>query len=187
MNIPDLILKRRSIRKFVQKKIEKQDLLACISAARLAPSAANLQPLEYILVTKNLDSIFEHISWAFYLKNGAPEKEEAPTAYIAVLSNTKVNKDAKYDVGLAIENIILVALEKGIASCIVGSLNRSQLTKSLAIPENYIIELVVALGYPKQISIEDEFKGDVKYWLDKQNVLHVPKRKQEDVFHDEIF
>lgn len=187
MNVYETILKRRSIRKFSQKKIDRRDLLDCINAARLAPTAANLQPLEYILVTKNLDNVFNYTKWAGYLKNGTPKEEEKPTAFIVIISNTMIGKDNKYDVGLAIENIILVAAEKGIASCIIGSLNRNKLIELLAIPENYIIELAVALGYPKQESATVEFKGDVKYWLDENAILRVPKRKCEDIFHDETF
>lgn len=187
MNTYELILRRRTIRKFSRRKIEKHALLACVNAARLTPSSANLQPLEYVLVTSDLDKVFEHTHWAGYLEDGAPKKGEEPTAYIVVISNTKISKDNKYDVGLAVANIILAGLERGIASCTIGSLNRSQLIKNLAIPENYVVELVVALGYPKQVSVEDEFKGDVKYWLDEKGTLHVPKRKLEDILHYEIF
>lgn len=187
MSTYKLILKRRTIRRFTQARIEDADLMACINAARLAPSAANLQPLEYILVTKNLDSIFETTRWAGYLENGAPKVNERPTAYIVVLSNTDINKDAKYDTGLAVENIVLTAAEKGLASCIIGSLDRKRLTEILAIPCNYFIELVAALGYPQQVSVEDEFKADVKYWLDKEKILHVPKKNLEGIIHREAF
>lgn len=187
MNVYESILKRRTIRKFSQTKIKKSDLLAYINAARLAPSSANLQPLEYILVTKNLERVFECTTWAGYLKNGAPKKGEKPTAYILIISNTEINNDAKYDVGFAAENIVLTALERGIASCIIGSLKRKDLFDILHIPKNYVIELAIALGYPKQTSVEDKFKGDVKYWLDDKGVLHVPKRKLQNIVHEETF
>lgn len=187
MSIYGLILKRRTIRKFSQKKIKKSDLVSFINAARVAPSAANLQPLEYILITKNLDRFFENTRWGGYLKDGAPKKEERPPAYILVLSNAKINANARYDTGLAIENIILTALEKGIASCVIGSPNRENLAKILNVPKDYIIELVVALGYPIQKSMEDKIGKDIKYWLDKKGVLHVPKRKLKDIIHKEIF
>jgi len=187
MNTYKLILKRRTIRKFAQAKIRESVLVACINAGRVAPSAANSQPLEYILITKNLNSIFECIHWASYLKNGDPEINERPTAYILILSNTEINKEAKYDVGLAAENIVLTALERGIASCIIGYLERDKLIKNLAIPDKYVVELVLALGYPQQKSVKDKFSGDVRYWIDKEGILHVPKRKLEDIIHKEIF
>ncbi|MDD2823188.1 MAG: nitroreductase family protein [Candidatus Daviesbacteria bacterium] len=187
MNTYKLILKRRTIRKFSNKKIKQADLVDCINAARLAPSSANLQPLEYILVTKNLNLVFECTHWAGYLKDGAPKHNEHPNAYIFILSNTEISKQAKFDVGLAAQNIILTALERGIASCILGNLEREKLSKILSIPEKYFIELAVVLGYPKQISIEDKFKGDVKYWLDEKQVLHVPKKSLKDIIHKETY
>lgn len=186
MKTYDLILKRRTVRKFKQKKIKRNILLDCVNSGRLAPSSANLQPLEYILVIKNLKKVFECTNWAGYLKNAAPGKNERPVAYIIIISNTKINKDARYDAGLAAENIILTALERGIASCIIGSLDREKLKTNLFIPEDYAVELVVALGYSGQISIVDNFGGDVKYWLEK-NVLHVPKRSIITIFHEDHF
>jgi len=182
-----LIFNRRTIRKFKQKRISKAILMDCIDAARLAPSAANLQPLEYILVTKKLDRVFQYTKWAGYLEDGSPKEGEKPTAYIIIISNSKINKEAKYDVGLAVGNIITTALEKDIASCIIGSLNRHELVRCFKIPKKYIIELVVALGYPEQTSKKEALKKDVKYWLDKDGVLHVPKRKLTDIAHEEIF
>lgn len=189
MSAYDLIVKRRTIRKFEQKEIDKKILFDCLNAARLAPSGANLQPLEYILVTKDLDKIFACTQWAGYLDNGAPKQNERPVAYIVMISDTRINREARYDVGLAAENIILTALENGIASCIIGAINRSELAKALNVPENYTIELVIALGYSAQESVEEELKnkGDVKYWLDEKGVLHVPKRKLSDIVHEEKF
>lgn len=187
MSIYGLIIKRRTIRKFKQKKVDKKILLKCLNAARLAPSAANLQPLEYILVTENLDTVFDCIQWAGYLNDGTPQPDERPVAYILIICNKEINREARYDVGLAAENIVLTAMEMGVASCIIGSINRDKLAKILNIPENYFIELIIALGYPKQKSIEEEFRGDVKYWVDKKGILHVPKRKLKDILHEENF
>ena len=182
-----LITKRRTIRKFKQKKITPKILFRCLNAARLAPSSANLQPLEYILVTENLSKVFNCTRWAGYLEEGAPKKDERPTAYIVIISSSKINRNAKYDVGFAAENIILTALEEGIGSCPIGSIDHKKIAKTLNIPKDYLIELMVALGYPKQGSIEEEFEDDIKYYLDKEGVLHVPKRGLKDIVHEERF
>ena len=189
MNIYKVIINRRTIRKFQQRKIKRDILKNCLNAARLAPSAANLQPLEYILIAKkeNVAKIFKCIQWAGYLKNGAPQKRERPVAYIVIISNNKINKKPEYDVGLAVGNIIFTAFEKGVATCPIGSLDRSKLFKILNIPKNYSIELAIALGHPKQKSFQEEFKGDIRYWLDEKNNLHVPKRKLKDIIHQEKF
>ncbi len=79
-------------------------------------------------------------------------------------------------------SISMVAHEKGIGSCILGSIDRSTLKRILKIPDNLDIVLAVALGYPAENPIVDKAqKGDIKYWLDDNNVLHVPKRELNDI------
>jgi nitroreductase len=183
----ELIQERRTIRKFQQKAIDRQILLDCINAARLAPSGANIQPLEYILVTERLDEVFSCTKWAGYLEDGGPKQGEKPMAYVIIISRKDLGGTIKYDTGLSAENLILTALERGIASCLLGALDRIKLREILSIPEDYEIELVVALGYPAQESRAEEMGDSVKYWLDGEGVLHVPKRKQDDVLHLEKY
>ena len=187
MGVYETIKERRTIRRFVQKEVEKEILFDCMNAARLAPSGSNLQPLEYVIVTKDRDRVFSNIKLAAYLKDWMPAEDEKPMVYIVIISNAGINKAAKYDAGLAAGNIILTALGNGVAGCIIANINREALGKELEIPENYVIELVVALGYPAQESFEEELRNDLKYWLDEKGNLHVPKRKITDVVHEEKF
>ena len=95
MDVYKAILLRRSIRRFQQKQIPIKLLKKFVNAARLAPSAANLQPLEYFIVNdKNLCSeIFGTISWAGYIKpKWAPSPQERPVAYIIMLIKNAENK-----------------------------------------------------------------------------------------------
>ena len=170
----------------MQKPVSNADLQDCVNAARLAPSAANLQPLEYIIVTKKLKRVFACLGWAGYLKRGAPKHGNRPVAYIVVISNKNINENSKYDVGLAVGSILLTALERRIAGCIIGSLQRGKLKEICSIPDTYNIELVIALGYPKEKSVIVEYKNDVKYWLEK-DILYVPKKKLTDIVHKEQF
>ena len=146
MNTYETIIKRRTIRKFTQEKIDKKLLMDCLNAARLAPSSRNRQPLEYILITEDLDRIFECTNWGGDLKEATPKEDKKPTVYIAILLNTDINKQGWYDVGLAAENIVLTAQDKGIASCILRAINRKRLSQILGVPKNYIIEMLIALG-----------------------------------------
>jgi hypothetical protein len=57
----------------------------------------------------------------------------------------------------------------------------------LNVPSGYEIALVVALGYPNESPIAEDFEGSIKYWQDESNVLHVPKRKLEDILHRHSF
>lgn len=176
-----LIISRRTIRRFKQKPIPKYIIKRLINAARLAPSAANLQPLEYVIVAdKDICArIFPHLKWAGYIApEGTPPPDKRPVAYIAVLVNkTKAQpKYAAYDVGAAAQNILLAAWEQGIGSCWMQAIDRRKLKKILNISPDYRLDSVISLGYRAESPVIEIFKGSVKYWKDKKGTLHVPKR-----------
>ncbi|MBR5586737.1 MAG: nitroreductase family protein [Clostridia bacterium] len=183
MSVYDIILKRRSIRKFEDRTVEKEKLEKMVNAARLAPSGANLQPLKYIAVTtpELCEKVFGVTKYAGYLKDWNPTEADQPRAYIVVLQDMAISKN-QLDAGAAVENIILTALEDGIASCWVGSFNGKELRGLLAIEEGLEINSVVALGYPAQNSEEAPFDGDVKYYMDDNGDFHVPKRAMDEIF-----
>ncbi len=182
----------RSIRRFKNIPIPYEILEKCVNAARLAPSAANLQPLEYIIVDDEqlLPKVFDMLKWAKYIRPaGDPPLGHRPTAYIIVLLKRGAGFKGleNFDAGLAVENMILVALEQGIGSCCVASADTQKLGELLDIPEDYIISLVLALGYPDESPLVEEFKESPKYWKDKDNVLHVPKRGLKEILHRNKF
>lgn len=189
MTIFELVKKRRTIRRFKQKQVPKDVLLAIVDTGRKAPSAANKQPLEYILVddVNLLPSLFAQTSWAGYLpkEEGAPPPEQQPVAYVVVLVNKSraLEKWTGHDCGAAIENMILFALSEGIGSCWIGSLNREAISELLNIPDKYDVDSVLALGYPDEQPKEVLLTDSVKYYK-KEGILHVPKRAFNDVFHD---
>jgi len=186
MYVYEAILKRRSIRRFKQKSISIEILKKFVNAARLAPSAANLQPLEYFIVNdKNLCSkIFETISWAGYIKpKWTPSPKERPVAYIVMLIKNIENKWYLRDVSLASENIVIAAEEEDIGCCILCNIDRDKIRQILGIPEKIIIDSIIALGYKDEKSVVEELKTSVEYWRDENNIMHIPKRKLEDVMH----
>jgi nitroreductase len=187
MSVYETIIKRRSIRRFKDIPIPRETLERCVNVARLAPSAANLQPLEYIVIDNGwlLSQVFSTLKWAAYISpEGHPPQSKRPRTYIVILKNRDIGvPSSSYDIGAAIENMILVALEEGIGSCPIASVDRDKLREILNIPGDYEISLVLALGYPDESPVEESFEGSVKYWKDKDGVLHVPKKKLETVLH----
>ena len=193
MEVYETIIKRRSIRRFKQRFISLSLLKKLVNAARLAPSAANLQPLEYIMINRKglLDKVFSCLSWAAYIHpRGIPPEDKKPVAYIVVLINTKKSALSNYfgyDVGAAVENMILSAKTFGIGSCWIGSIERDRLRKILKIPKFCLIDSVVALGYPDESPKVEVFKGSIKYWKDKKGRLHVPKRGLREIIHKDKY
>ena len=185
MSVTDIINSRRTIRKFKNTPIETELLTKYINNARLAPSAANMQPLKYVVVEspRMCEQIFPLLKWAGYL-NGTytPNENERPTAYIVVCGDTDIRQSGyDWDVGAAVENIILSALEDGIGACWIASVDREKTAKLLNLPENLAISSVIALGYPAETPKDVEMAdGDVKYYL-QDGTLCVPKRSMDEI------
>jgi nitroreductase len=183
----DLIIKNRSYRRFYQDAvIERQILKELVDLARLSASAANLQPLKYMLCCEPEKNalVFPHLGWAGYLKGWPGSDEgERPSAYIIILGDTEISRSFGCDHGIAAQSILLGATEKGLGGCMIGTVQRQELREALDIPDHYEVLLVLALGKPKEkVVIESVAQdGDVKYWRDAQGVHHVPKRSLDGI------
>lgn len=185
--IRDLILKNRSFRRFYQDFVITGDVLEeLVELGRLSASAANLQPLKYMLFCdpETNAAIFPHLAWAGYLKGwGGPAEGERPSAYIIILGDKNISSGFGCDHGIAAQSILLGAAEKGIGGCMIGSIDRQGLRNTLNIPEQYDIILVLALGKPSEkVVLETTQSPDnIKYWRDKEDVHHVPKRPLNEI------
>lgn len=180
--IRDLIISNRSCRRFQQDfAIERKTLEGLIELARYSASAANLQPLKYILSCEPARNarIFATLAWAGYLKEWpGPAEGERPSAYIVVLGDTQINTNFGCDHGIAAQSILLGAREQGLAGCMIGLIKRDELRRVLEISPRYEILLVLALGKPKEKVVVDDVgpDGSIKYWRENNGVHHVPKR-----------
>ena len=191
MDLLELIHSRRSIRQFQLKPIAENVLIECVDAARCAPSAANLQPLEYILVTDGdqCERMFPLLRWAAYINpKGDPKPGQHPTAYLILLINESIGEKWKYhDVGAAAENFMLAAVSFGVGSCWLASVDREAIRSIFSIPENYSIDSVIALGYPAEEPVREDTDATVRYWQDSDERLHVPKRPLKRILHINSF
>ena len=183
----DLVITNRSRRRFYQKvAIKLKTLRELVDLARLSASAANRQPLKYILSCNPQKNalIFPHLSWAGAIKDwpGPPEGER-PSAYITILGDTEIRQAFGCDHGIAAQSILLGAREKGLGGCMLGAIQREGLRKALDIPPRYEILLVLALGKPKEKVVIETIgpDGDFNYWRDSDSVHHVPKRRLDDI------
>jgi nitroreductase len=191
MTLRELLLKNRSYRRFYQDvKITGDELKDMVENVRFTPSAANKQPLKFILVSDESMNrqIFPHLRWAAYLTEwDGPEEGERPSAYIVMLGKRKESPNIDADYGIAMQTILLSAAEKGYGGCLIGSIDKDKIRRLLDIPEELEISVIIALGKPKEKVVIDEVKnGDIKYWRDEQQIHHVPKRSLADLIYKEI-
>ncbi len=183
----DLVKKTRSCRRFKQDiPISRQELLDLVNLARLGASASNIQPLKYMLsyTPAEAAAVFPHTAWASHYKDwSGPEAGERPAAYIIILGDQDLTNNYWCDHGIAAQNIVLGATEKGLGSCIIGAFNAKGLRRNLQIPERYDILLIIALGTPAETIILETVtaKQGIKYWRDNEGAHHVPKRSLEEL------
>mgnify|MGYP001614291061 FL=1 len=182
-----LVENNRSYRRFQEDKpISVHILRDLIDLARLTPSARNVQPLRYMLVTKQSEreKVFPSLAWAGNLKDWpGPEAGERPSGYVIILRQKELKDAAGVDHGIVAQTIMLGAVEKGFGGCIIGAINKKQLRQELAIDEQYEILLVLALGVPAEVVVIEDLpaSGDTGYWRDEQSVHHVPKRQLDEL------
>jgi nitroreductase len=185
--IRDLVLATRTVRRFHQSvPVDLETLRQLVDLARLSASAANLQPLKYVLSCEPERNarVFPLLAWAGYLKDWpGPVEGERPAAYIVILGDKRIRQAFDCDHGIAAQSMLLGATERGLAGCVIASIQRRELREVLAIPEHLEILLVLALGKPKEQVVLEPLgpDGDIKYWRDADGVHHVPKRSLEEI------
>jgi nitroreductase len=149
-----------------------------------------MQPLKYAVCTDEVinEKIFLHFGWAGYLTHWkGPEEGEHPVAYIAVLHDKLVADNYFCDDGIAVQSILLGAVDAGFGGCIIGSVNKGKVAKLLELPDNLEILWLIALGKPaERIELETVQNNEIKYWRDEKDVHHVPKRPLEELIFKSI-
>lgn len=181
MSLKDIVITTRSYRRFDESfKIEYKVLEDLVDLARLSASAANRQPLKYIICNTPdcCEKIFPSISWAAYLKDWeGPGPGEKPTGYIIILGDKSITESFSVDPGIAAQSIMLGATEAGLGGCMIASIKRDSLREDMNIPVNFEILLILALGKPVEKVVIDEIEdNNIKYWRDEKAIHHVPKR-----------
>lgn len=183
----ELIVKNRSCRRFHQDQpVSGGTLEALVDLARLSASAANLQPLRFILSSdpeKNRQ-IFSCLGWAGYLSDWpGPCDGEQPAAYIIILADTAISRYFQIDCGIAAQSMLLGARDLGLAGCMIANIKRKKLRGLLDISGPLKIPLVLAIGHPRESVKIDPMgpAGSVAYWRDTEGVHHVPKRSLSDL------
>ena len=111
MELMDLMRTNRTYRRFKQTAVSDEIIGEIMEAARNASSAANRQPLGYVVVKspEKVAEVFALTKWAGYLppEQGQPKAGEEPVLFIGVVENTDINKNCDTDAGLAIANMRL--------------------------------------------------------------------------------
>lgn len=154
----DLVNKRESCRHFREGEIDREKLINCIEAARLAPSACNSQPWSFVIVDKK--ELLPEVAKATQ-KIGMNKFTDNASAFI-IVCREKANFTAKVgsvlqdtafqdiDIGIAVSHICYEATAQGLSTCILGMFDDKKIIDTLKMPKNKKIKLVIAVGYAER-------------------------------------
>ncbi len=157
MKFSDLIELRQSDRKYTDKPVEKEKLMRCLEAARLAPSASNSQPWTFIVadraeVVKKLAKAARGPLGSF--NNFAKQAPvivtivlEKPKAVTEIGMKVKEKEWPLMDIGITAEHFCLQAAEEGLGTCMLGWFDEKKVQQILNIPQNKTVALLITLGY----------------------------------------
>jgi len=147
MDVYETIQKRRSIRKYTKQQVENDKIQKILNAARLGPSAANIQPC-HLIVVSDPSTLKETYKAEWF--------QQAPMV-IVVCANEKTawkrSDGLNYwvvDAAIAMQNIVLVASELGLGTCWIGAFDEGKLRKALNIPKDYKIVAMTPIGYANE-------------------------------------
>jgi len=144
MEVFEAIRKRHSIRAYMPDAVPQDKLRKILEAARLAPSAGNIQPWHFITVTDQQKR--EKLAKGRYAKF----LSEAPITIVGC-GNKKTSPNwYAVDTAIAMQNIVLAAVGEGLGTCWIGSFNEQKVKEFLKIPAQFSVIALLAVGYPRK-------------------------------------
>ncbi len=158
MDFLNLVKKRQSTRRFLDKPVERDKIERCIEAARLAPSATNTQPWKFIVVDN--PELREKVANKTFSQIVSFNRFSLQAPVLIVITSNRMNLSNKItqtlknreltpiDIGITAAHLTLQAAEEGLGTCFMGWFNEKGVKKLLNIPASKRVELIIAMGYP---------------------------------------
>ncbi len=147
MPVLNEIVQRYSCRAYQDRPIEQDKLDRIIEAARLAPSARNLQEWRFVLARD--PKVRQQMQVA---ANNQPFVAQAAVVIAACAENDYVMRCGQrcgpIDVAIALEHIALQAVAEGLGTCWIGSFYPDKVRQVLCIPDSVAVIELMTLGYP---------------------------------------
>ena len=136
MEFKDIIQKRRSVREFTNEPVPNEKLRRVLEAARLAPSASNHQAWKFVVVKdSNKRKALAQAA------NNQTFVGQAPIMTCGIPSYA-------VDLAIAMEHIVLTAVDEGLGTCWIGAFSQENARRILDIPDKYKVVTVMPIGYP---------------------------------------
>jgi len=158
MDVMEAIKRRCSVRRYQDRPVEEEKLLAILEAARLAPSANNKQEWRFVVVRdKDLRQ---------RLMKAARNQSFVAEAPVVIACCAQTDNHVMtcgqlcypIDVAIAIEHMVLKATEEGLGTCWIGAFYEDEVKKILEIPEEIRVVELLTVGYPDKPCPSHKFR-----------------------------
>lgn len=143
MDTMQVILSRRSIRRYKNQTIPAADLKQIMEATHQAPSAANRQPWHFVVVTD-----VEQKARVAQACNGQMWMADAGAIVVALGVPKVSEKWYRVDVAIALENLVLAAWSLGYGTCWIGAFDPVKVKQVCQIPADLDVVACSPLGVP---------------------------------------
>lgn len=152
-DVLDLIFKRRSVRIFTKKLVDKATLTKLLQAGMAAPSASNSRPWEFVVVTDPdvLESLRKSLKYGKY---------NAPAAIVVCANLELAQNESAFrfwvqDCSAATQNILIAAAGLDLGTVWIGSYPKEDVMQKereiLGIPEKVTPLSLIFIGYPAEV------------------------------------
>jgi nitroreductase len=154
LEIPEAILKRKSVRAYAQQGLTDEEIDILIKAATIAPSAGNMQPWGFVAVRAR--DVKEALVEA---SHGQSFIASAPVVIVVCTDAAKTTPrygergEKLYclqDTAAAIENIMITAVHNGLATCWIGAFDEGMAAEAVGLPKGVRPVALIPIGYPDQ-------------------------------------
>jgi len=156
----ELVQSRQSDRAYMDTPVEREKIERILETVRLAPSACNAQPWKFIVVTdpEKRTQVAEATSNKVLSMNHFSRHAPVQVVVLEESANFTSNLGGwiskkhypHIDLGIAAAHISLAATDEGLGSCIIGWCDEKKVQKTLDIPKNKRVMLIILLGYSSQ-------------------------------------
>ncbi len=152
---------RYSVRQYLNRPVEPEKLEAVLEAARLAPSARNMQGRRFVVVRDA--AVRKRLMTA---ANNQPFVSQAPVVIACCATQPDYvmrcgQHSAPIDVAIAMDHMTLQAAEEGLGTCWIGSFYEDQVREILGIPSSISVIELLTLGYPADHPPASKSRNDI--------------------------
>jgi nitroreductase len=157
----DLLTQRWSPRAFSEQAVGRDQLHVLLEAARWAPSSSNEQPWRFIVATKEAPEDYDRLL-ACLLEGNRKWAHRAPVLILSVArmdfeEDSRPNRHAFHDVGVATENLLLQVSALGLVAHPMAGFDIEKARDDLRIPSGYEPVAMIAVGYPGELSVLPDY------------------------------